>query len=122
MNEQGAVTDGETYDGELAGAAYRVLSVRVSNDTRAQLEVLAQLNDRSLTEEVRLGLEDWVGRSKSNPAILKRAEQVRAQIERDADVRRRAIQAVFGGTEKSAGEVTPKAGRRPAATPATTGE
>ena len=66
------------------GAAYKVLSVRTSEDTRAQLEVLAQLNERSVTEETRIALEHWVEKSKSDPAVLKRAEQVRAEIERDA--------------------------------------
>lgn len=59
------------------GAAYKVLTVRTSEDTRAQLEVLAQLNERSVTEETRIALEHWVDKSKSDPTVLKRAEQVR---------------------------------------------
>lgn len=77
-------------------AAYKVLSVRTSEDTRAQLEVLAQLNERSVTEETRIALEHWVEQSKSDPAVLKRAVQVRAEIERDAETKRNAINAVLG--------------------------
>lgn len=77
-------------------ATYKVLSVRTSEDTRAQLEVLAQLNERSVTEETRIALDHWVEKSKSDPAVLKRAEQVRADIERDAETRRNAINAVLG--------------------------
>ncbi|WJX99921.1 hypothetical protein [Curtobacterium sp. 458] len=69
----------------------------MSDGTRAQLEILAQLNERSLTEETRLALEHWVEKSKSAPAVLRRAEQVRAEIERDAETRRNAIEAVLGG-------------------------
>lgn len=76
--------------------AYKVLSVRTSEDTRAQLEVLAQLNNRSVTEETRVALESWVEQSKSDPEILKRAEQVRAEIEREAETKRNAIAAVLG--------------------------
>lgn len=87
-----------------AGGAYRVLSVRMSEDTRAQLEVLAQLNNRSLTDETRHALEAWVERSKSDPSVLRRAEQVRAEIEREAQTKRNAIAAVLGATD---GEAAP---------------
>lgn len=80
-------------------AAYKVLSVRTSEDTRAQLEVLAQLNERSVTEETRIALEHWVDKSKSDPAVLKRAVQVRAEIERDAETKRNAINAVLGNND-----------------------
>ncbi|HMR86008.1 MAG TPA: hypothetical protein PKC31_00910 [Candidatus Nanoperiomorbaceae bacterium] len=80
-----------------SAAAYRVLSLRLDEDIRAQLEVLAQLQQRSLTEECRLGLEHWVEQSKADPRVLARAEQVRAEIERDAETRRNAITAVLGG-------------------------
>ena len=77
-------------------ATYKVLSVRTSEDTRAQLEVLAQLNERSVTEETRIALEHWVEKSKSDPAVRRRAEQVRAEIEREAETKRNAIAAVLG--------------------------
>ncbi len=81
--------------------SYRVLSVRMSDDTRAQLEVLAQLNNRSLTEETRVALEHWTKESKSDPNVKKRAEQVRAEIEREAQTKRNAIEAIFGETTTS---------------------
>lgn len=86
-------------DPQLPGYApsYRVLSVRMDDDTRAQLEVLAQLNNRSMTEETRIALEQWVERSKTDPAIKERADTVRAEIEREAEVKRNAIAAIFGG-------------------------
>ena len=86
----------ETTPSGYGTAAYKVLSVRTSEDTRAQLEVLAQLNERSMTEETRIALEHWVEKSKSDPTVLKRAEQVRAEIEREAETKRNAITAVLG--------------------------
>ena len=74
----------------------RPLSVRITEGLRAQLEVIAQLNDRSVTEEIRLALEDWVETSKSDPKVLERAETVRAEIEREAETKRSAIAAIFG--------------------------
>lgn len=81
-----------------AATTQRVLSLRLDEDIRAQLDVLAQLNERSLTEECRLGLEHWVAKSKTDAGVLARAEQVRAEIERDAEIRRNAITAVLGTT------------------------
>ena len=62
----------------------RTLAVRITDGLRAQLDVLAQLNDRTVTEEIRLALESWVETSKSDPKVLERAETVRAEIEREA--------------------------------------
>lgn len=76
----------------------RPLSVRITDGLRAQLEVIAQLNDRSVTEEIRLALESWIETSKSDPKVLQRAESVRAEIEREAKTKQSAIEAIFGGT------------------------
>lgn len=75
----------------------RPLSVRITDGLRAQVEVIAQLNDRSVTEEIRLALEAWVETSKSDPKVLQRAETVRAVIEREAKTKQSAIEAIFGG-------------------------
>ncbi|VXB67037.1 hypothetical protein [Frigoribacterium sp. 9N] len=75
----------------------RPLSVRITDGLRAQLEVIAQLNDRSVTEEIRLALEAWVETSKSDPMVLQRAETVRAEIEREAKTKQSAIEAIFRG-------------------------
>ncbi|MDQ4213733.1 hypothetical protein [Microbacterium capsulatum] len=76
----------------------RALAVRITDALRAQLDVIAQLNDRSVTEEIRIALEAWVETSKSDPKVLERAETVRAEIERDAKTKQSAIEAIFGGT------------------------
>lgn len=85
----------------------RPLSVRMRDSVRAQLDVLAQLNNRTATEETRLALEHWVERAKTDPSLKERADRVRAEIdqeveqrrrsaERDAEHRRQAIAAVLG--------------------------
>ncbi|WP_298868472.1 hypothetical protein [uncultured Microbacterium sp.] len=76
----------------------RTLAVRITDGLRAQLDVIAQLNDRSVTEEIRIALETWVETSKSDPKVLQRAETVRAEIEREAKTKQSAIEAIFGGT------------------------
>lgn len=83
----------------------RTLAVRITDGLRAQLDVIAQLNDRSVTEEIRLALESWIEASKSDPKVLQRAETVRAEIEREAQTRQSAIEAIFGG---AGGEKPPR--------------
>ena len=39
-----------------ATSQMRTLAVRITDDLRAQLDVIAQLNDRSVTEEIRIAL------------------------------------------------------------------
>lgn len=86
------------------GGQLRTLAVRITDDLRAQLDVLAQLTGRTATEEIRLALEDWIAKSKSDPNVLKKAEAVKAEIERDAQTRRNAIAAIFEtGDGKAAG-------------------
>lgn len=86
----------------------RPLSIRITDGLRAQLDVIAQLNDRSVTEEIRLALEAWVETSKSDPKVLQRAETVRAEIEREAKTKQSAIEAIFGGAA-GGGAKTPTA-------------
>lgn len=73
----------------------KTLAVRLTEDLRAQLDIIAQLNDRSVTEEIRVALESWIESSKNDPAVLQRAESVRAEIEREATTKRNAISAIF---------------------------
>jgi len=91
--------------GNAGGTTIRTLAVRIIDDLRAQLDVIAQLNDRSVTEEIRIALEAWVETSKSDPKVLERAETVRAEIEREAETKRNAISSIFG-TEVAASKST----------------
>ena len=66
------------------GGQLRTLAVRITEDLRAQLDVVAQITGRSTTEEIRIALEHWVTRTKADPEIQKKAAAIRAKIERDA--------------------------------------
>ncbi len=85
----------ETGAAQPPGSTVRPLSIRMADDLRAQLEIIAQLKGHTLTKEVRVALEGWVEAAKADPAVQKRAEQVRAEIERDAATKRGAIEAIF---------------------------
>jgi hypothetical protein len=92
----------------------RTLAVRITEDLRAQLDIVAHLTGRSTTEEIRLALEHWIERTKSDPAIQKKAEAIRAEIEREAQTRRNAIAAIFGGDGSATDENEAEPSSRPA--------
>lgn len=73
----------------------KTLAVRLNESTRAQLDIIAQLNDRTVTDEIRLGIEAWIEKTKSDPSVLQRAQSVRDEIEREAATKRDAIAAIF---------------------------
>lgn len=41
----------------------KTLTVRLSEDVRAQLDIIARLNDRTVTDEIRLAIEAWIERT-----------------------------------------------------------
>jgi predicted DNA-binding protein len=95
----------------------RTLAVRITEDLRAQLDIVAQLTGRSATEEIRLALEHWIEKVKSDPVMLQKAAAVQAEIERNAQTQRNAIAAIFGGngtTEGTEGQAEGAASSRSA--------
>lgn len=95
------------------GGQLRTLAVRITEDLRAQLDVVAQITGRTTTEEIRLALEHWIEKTKSDPTTLQKAEAIRAEIEREAQTRRNAIAAIFGGEGEPAGDEKGAAPSRP---------
>lgn len=83
---------------------FRPPSVRITDGMRAQIEVIAHLNDRSVAEEIRLTLEVYAEPSKSGPKVLQRAE-----IERETKAKQSAIQAVVGSARPRGARTTKQA-------------
>ncbi|BFM26085.1 hypothetical protein [Microbacterium sp. che218] len=83
------------------------LGVRLNESTRTQLDIIAQLNDRTVTDEVRPAIEAWIDKTRANPAIQRRAKDVRDEIEREAAGKRDAIAAIVDATP------APKSSRTP---------
>lgn len=81
---------------EQAGSsATKALVIRVSESLRAQLDILALLNNHTVSDEIRVALEAWVDKARSDPNTQRRAESVRQQIEHEAATKRAAIAAIF---------------------------
>jgi uncharacterized membrane-anchored protein YjiN (DUF445 family) len=94
MSESESTTPTPSANG-LGYGPVKPLAVRLNESTRAQLDIIAGLSDRTVTDEVRLAIEAWIEKVKSDPAVQRRAEEVRADIERTAATKRNAIAAIF---------------------------
>ncbi len=90
----------------------KTLAIRLEDDLHAQLSVLAQLRQSTITDEIRLALEEHLEASKSDPELKNRAQAVLEDIERDAKAREAAIATLFSPTaERTSGDGKP-AGKR----------
>lgn len=84
---------------------WKTLAIRLEeDDLHAQLSVLAQLRQSTITDEIRLALEGHLEASKSDPELKNRAQAVLDDIEQsNAKAREAAIATLFS---PSAGQTT----------------
>ena len=80
----------------------KTLAIRLDDDLHAQLSVMAQLANVSVTDAIRQAIENHLATMRSNPELSARAEAVLADIERDAADRKQAIADLFGSVEADA--------------------
>src|SRR6266568_531250 len=76
----------------------KTLGIRLDEGLHAQLSFIAQLTGSTITDEIRRSIEARVQTAQSDPELIARAEEVRAQIEREARARQQAIAGLFGVT------------------------
>lgn len=81
----------------------KAFAIRLNETVRTQLDIIAQLNDRTVTDEIRLAIEAWIEKTRSDPSVREQAEAARSQIEREAAAKRAAIAAIFPDEKKPAG-------------------
>jgi predicted transcriptional regulator len=80
----------------------KTLAIRLDDELHAQLSVLAQLRNSTITNEIRLALETHLEASKNDTELTNRAQAVLDDIEREAEGRRAAIATLFGPTAEPA--------------------
>jgi hypothetical protein len=96
----------------------KTLAIRLEEEQHAQLSMIAQLEELTVTDAIRQAIDAWIEQRKSNPQLQARAEAVLADIERDAATRRGAISALMGekttsATQAASPEAQPRRGGRP---------
>ena len=91
----------------------KTLAIRLEDELHAQLSVLAQLEEHTVTDAIRAAIESYIEAKKAQPQVSARAEAVLADIEREAAARRGAIAALFGSTGPTAAEEPESPGEEP---------
>jgi hypothetical protein len=81
----------------------KTLGIRLSDDLHAQFSLAAQLDGLSLTDAIRKAVELYVEAKRSEGDFAQRANAALAEIEREANSRRAAIEALLGTTEEPDG-------------------
>ena len=89
---------------QSGGGIVKTLAIRLEDDLHAQLSVLAQLEELTVTDAIRQAIEQFIESKRHNPELTARADTVLADIERDAAARREAIATLF----KPSGDAAPK--------------
>ena len=84
----------------------KTLAIRLEDDLHAQLGVLAQLSELTVTDAIRQAIEQWVESNRSAPELTERAQSVLDEIERDAAQRRQAIATLFGEPSDAVAKTT----------------
>jgi predicted DNA-binding protein len=75
----------------------KTMAIRLDDELHAQLSVLAQLKESTITDEIRSAIEAHLHSCKASPELGGRAKAVLEEIERDSQARQAAIATLFGG-------------------------
>ena len=91
----------------------KTLAIRLEDDTHAQLSMLAQLEELTVTDAIRQAIDSYIEAKRSQPELTARAEAVLADIDRDAASRRDAIASLFTGDGPTLKAVEPTEAKPP---------
>jgi len=92
-------------------SARKNLAIRMEGDQHAQLTMIAQLEELTVTDAIRQAIDQWIESKRNNPQLKQRAEEVLDAIERDANTRRGAIAALLGSEAPTLSESEESGGR-----------
>ena len=76
----------------------KTLAIRLEENQHAQLSVIAQLEELTLTDAIRQAIDQWIEARRDSPDLKQRAQAVLDGIEQEAATRRSAIAALLGST------------------------
>ena len=91
----------------------KTMAIRLEDDLHAQLNVIATLEEQTITDIIRASIIAYIEARKD--ALASKAEAALEEIERDADARRKAIADLFGSTSGTPAQDRPGGGEAAAA-------
>ncbi|MBH0779383.1 hypothetical protein [Nocardia bovistercoris] len=100
----------------------KTIAIKVDAEIHAELSLIAQLRGKTLADEHLQAILDHIERARTETDLADRADEAIAEIEREAAVRRAAIERLRGGrssgasatgaTSQDSGEASPSSTRR----------
>ncbi|MGL4299651.1 MAG: ribbon-helix-helix protein, CopG family [Candidatus Neomicrothrix subdominans] len=74
----------------------KTLAIRLEDEQHARLSILAKLSNQSVTDVIRVAIDERLVHLAADPEVSAKAEALTAQIEQDAREQRAAIAELFG--------------------------
>jgi lysyl-tRNA synthetase class II len=104
----------EQLESEQQHEDHKTIAVRVKGAAHSQLQFIAQLSGNSMADEVRQAIDARIATAQDDPQLIARAQEVRAEIEREAAARSAAIAGFMGDTavEATSEQPTPASARK----------
>ncbi len=84
----------------------KTLAVRLDDELHARIGMLSKLSGMTVTDTIRTAIEKHLDTLANDPAITAKAEELRAEIEKDAELQRQALSALFGSSATQAPKTT----------------
>jgi len=99
------------------GSGVKTLAIRLEPELHAELSLIAQLREQTITDEIRQAIESHIAAIKADPDLATKADDVLADIERQAAARRDAFARLFSEKESTTAAAATTAPTPPAKEP-----
>ncbi|MBF6188911.1 DNA-binding protein [Nocardia farcinica] len=80
----------------------KTLAVRLDDELHARIGMLSKLSGMTVTDTIRTAIEKHLDTLANDPAITAKAEELRAEIEKEAELQQQALSALFGSSTPQA--------------------
>lgn len=84
----------------------KTLAVRLDDELHARIGMLSKLSGMTVTDTIRTAIEKHLDTLANDPTITAKAEELRAEIEKDAELQRQTLSALFGSSTTQAPKTT----------------
>ncbi|WP_454162995.1 DNA-binding protein [Gordonia iterans] len=91
----------------------KTLAVRLDDELHARVGMLSKLSGNTVTDTIRTAIENHLEVLANDPQITAKAQELTAEIDRDAEMQRQALKDLFGSSTSTstAAKPTTRGGR-----------
>lgn len=80
----------------------KTLAVRLDDELHARIGMLSKLSGSTVTDTIRTAIENHIEVLANDPTISAKAKELTAEIDKEAELQRQALAALFGSSTKEA--------------------